>query len=124
MLSGSARRWLKSPAPWAARSNNTKVADTSFTAIPRCCLKNPCKPWGIGYSEVDQSPISPSPKELALTTATFPILAIDLGKYKSVACWYAPASGEVGFANFSTRRANLQRLLAGRRPAVVIEPAP
>ena len=56
-----------------------------------------------------------------MTANSFAILAIDLGKYKSVACWYDPAGGEVRFESFATSRLNLVRLLDGRRPVVVIE---
>jgi transposase len=48
------------------------------------------------------------------------ILAIDLGKYKSVACDYDPATAEVAFASFDTTRDELRRRLAGGRPAVVV----
>jgi transposase len=48
------------------------------------------------------------------------ILAIDLGKYKSVACAYDPATAEVAFATFDTARDELQRRLARARPAVVV----
>ena len=48
------------------------------------------------------------------------ILAIDLGKYKSVACWYEPATAEVEFATFTTSREELMRILAKRRPSVVV----
>ncbi len=55
------------------------------------------------------------------TTATAStILAIDLGKYKSVACWYEPATAEVEFATLSTSREELSRILAKRRPRVVV----
>src|SRR4029079_16892605 len=55
---------------------------------------------------------------LAATTPT--ILAIDLGKYKSVACVHDPATGAERFTTFETTRAELRRLLAAERPAVVI----
>jgi transposase len=48
------------------------------------------------------------------------IVAIDLGKYKSVACNYHPGSGEVAFTTLGTGRAELHRLLARRRPGVVV----
>jgi transposase len=53
--------------------------------------------------------------------ATSSILAIDLGKYKSVACWYDPASAQARFDSFATSSANLTRLVRGRQPTVVIE---
>jgi len=48
------------------------------------------------------------------------ILAIDLGKYKSVACVHDPATGEYAFATFETTRSELRRLLAAEQPAVVV----
>jgi hypothetical protein len=48
------------------------------------------------------------------------IVAIDLGKDKSVACDYHPGSGEVAFTTLGTGRAELHRLLARRRPGVVV----
>jgi transposase len=48
------------------------------------------------------------------------ILAIDLGKYKSVACLHDPASGEFRFTTFETTRAEVQKLLGKEPPAVVI----
>jgi transposase len=48
------------------------------------------------------------------------ILAIDLGKYKSVACIHDQESGEVRFTTFDTTRAEMRRLLAQAQPGVVI----
>jgi transposase len=47
------------------------------------------------------------------------ILAIDLGKYKSVACRYYPGSGEVEFTSFDTTRDELTKRLSVQRPSVV-----
>jgi transposase len=60
---------------------------------------------------------------IAITTCATatPILALDLGKYKSVACWYDPALAESRFETFSTSRVNLTRLLGQQRPTMVIE---
>ena len=55
-----------------------------------------------------------------MTANSFAILAIDLGKYKSVACWYDPAGGEVRFETITTSRSNLQSLLERERPAAVV----
>jgi transposase len=55
-----------------------------------------------------------------LAATAGPILAIDLGKYKSVACAYDPATAEVAFATFDTTRDELNRRLAAGRPAVVV----
>jgi transposase len=59
------------------------------------------------------------------TTTTIPaatrtILALDLGKYKSVACRYQPDSGEVQFRTVPTDRAEFRRLIDRHRPAVVV----
>jgi hypothetical protein len=56
----------------------------------------------------------------AATASTSTILAIDLGKYKSVACLHDRDSGEFRFTTFDTSRAELGELLAKERPAVVI----
>src|SRR6516165_10531009 len=47
------------------------------------------------------------------------ILAIDLGKYKSVACRYA-GPDSVTFESFTTDRSRLRKLLEHARPAVVV----
>ena len=52
-------------------------------------------------------------------TAAGPILAIDLGKYKSVACTYRSAA-EYAFQSVPTSRDDLARLVARARPAVVV----
>jgi transposase len=57
----------------------------------------------------------------AATTATAgPILAIDLGKYKSVACAYAGDPTSARFESLTTDRAHLRRLFAKYRPDVVV----
>jgi transposase len=56
----------------------------------------------------------------AKTTAADTIVAIDLGKYKSVACVHDQASGTFRFTSFDTTRSEMQRLLTRERPAVVI----
>src|SRR5256714_6899320 len=52
--------------------------------------------------------------------STNPILAIDLGKYKSVAGIHDQATGEIRFTTFETSRAELQKLIAKQQPGVVI----
>lgn len=47
------------------------------------------------------------------------ILAIDLGKYKCVACLYRPAAAAADYRTISTSRAELERLIRTTRPAVV-----
>jgi transposase len=53
-------------------------------------------------------------------TTVGPILAIDLGKYKSVACVHESAGGEIAFTTFETTRAELQTLIAKHRPTVIV----
>jgi len=48
------------------------------------------------------------------------ILALDLGKYKSVACAYATDSATARFESLPTDRAHLRKLFAKHRPAVVV----
>jgi hypothetical protein len=48
------------------------------------------------------------------------ILAIDLGKYKSVACAHDHTTGEICCTTFETTRHELQKLLARWQPAAVI----
>jgi transposase len=56
------------------------------------------------------------------TTAARIILAIDLGKYKSVACLYTGDPATATFVSFPTDRDHLEKLFARHRPdAVVIE---
>ena len=54
------------------------------------------------------------------TASTNTILAIDLGKYKSVACVHDEASGEFRFTGFETTRFELRQLIDKHRPTVVI----
>jgi transposase len=54
------------------------------------------------------------------TTAPGTILALDLGKYKSVACAYDPASARAHFDTRTTCRSELLRLLERYGPAVVL----
>jgi transposase len=55
----------------------------------------------------------------AVTTAAGPILAIDLGKYKCLACIYRSATDHT-FRAIDTSRAEVERLLRRTRPAVVV----
>jgi transposase len=55
----------------------------------------------------------------AKTTAADTILAIDLGKYKSVACLYRSAD-DTRFTTFATSRDELARRIDKHRPAVVL----
>jgi transposase len=54
-----------------------------------------------------------------IATATGAILAIDLGKYKSVACLYGSAD-EQRFTTIRTSREEIGRLLGKHRPSVVL----
>src|SRR5215510_1670516 len=54
------------------------------------------------------------------TASTSTILAIDLGKYKSVACVHDPDTGEIRFTTVATTRAELQRLIGKEQAAAVI----
>ena len=51
---------------------------------------------------------------------TGPILAIDLGKFKSVACRYEPQTAAARFHSFTTCRTELQRLLDDVQPRVLV----
>jgi transposase len=53
-------------------------------------------------------------------TAADTILALDLGKYKSIACAHDGASGSFRFTSFETTRSAMHRLLTRDRPSVVI----
>src|SRR5262245_9498019 len=48
------------------------------------------------------------------------ILALDLGKFKSVACAYDPATAQAHFETLTTGRAELVRFFERHRPAVVV----
>jgi hypothetical protein len=54
------------------------------------------------------------------TTAADTIVAIDLGKYKSMACLHDPATAECDFVTFATTRAALAQLVRTARPTVII----
>jgi transposase len=54
-----------------------------------------------------------------VTTAAGPILAIDLGKYKCLACIYRSATDHT-FRAIDTSRAEVERLIRRTRPAVVV----
>ena len=54
------------------------------------------------------------------TTTTASILAIDLGRYKSVACVYDRATRAAAFRTLDSTRAAFARLFAGHPGAVVV----
>ena len=53
------------------------------------------------------------------TASKSTILAIDLGKYKSVACVHDESTGEFRFMSFETSRTEMSRLLAKEQPAAL-----
>src|SRR5437899_11659884 len=57
---------------------------------------------------------------ITTTASTKAILAIDLGKYKGVACVHDPATGEYAFTTFETTRAELRKLIDQERPGVMV----
>jgi transposase len=57
---------------------------------------------------------------MTTTNAARTILALDLGKYKSVACAYDPASTRTRFGTLTTSREQLRKLFARARPAAVV----
>jgi transposase len=57
-------------------------------------------------------------EELSMTGTT--ILAIDLGKYKCVACAYDRATAAAEFRTVTTSRATVERLIRDCHPAVVV----
>jgi hypothetical protein len=48
------------------------------------------------------------------------IVAVDLGKYKSVACVHSPTTGELRFTTFETTRIELRKLVVKEQPAVAV----
>ena len=64
-----------------------------------------------------------NPNTNTITTtasANTSVLAIDLGKYKSVSCVYDQAGGEIRFTTFDTSRVELRCIVDKQRPGVVI----
>ena len=51
-----------------------------------------------------------------VASASTTILAIDLGKYKSVACVHDQTTGEYAFTTFETTRAELHKLVGKELP--------
>ena len=56
----------------------------------------------------------------ATATQPGPILAIDLGKYKSVACRYTGRPDTAAFESLTTDRDHRRKLFAKHQPAVVV----
>ena len=55
-----------------------------------------------------------------ITASTSAIVALDLGKYKRVACLYDGDPAAAAFVSFPTDRGRLRRLFAEHRPAAVV----
>jgi hypothetical protein len=55
------------------------------------------------------------------SASTNVIVAVDLGKYKSVACVHEPATGEYRFTTFETTRAADYQPLAIRRKGQAVD---
>jgi transposase len=77
---------------------------------------------------VYHDPRPPSPPGARTTTtadatATRAIVALDLGKYKSVACVYTGDPAGARYDTLTTDRDHLRRLFARHRPAVVVSEA-
>ena len=54
------------------------------------------------------------------STTTAPILALDLGKFKSVACRFDPATGAHAFETIATNPPAVHDLLIDARPALLV----
>jgi transposase len=57
---------------------------------------------------------------ITAAAANTSILAIDLGKYKSVSCVYDQAGGEIRFTTFDTSRDELRSIIGKEQPDVVV----
>src|SRR5688572_23084150 len=99
----------RNPASAPAGRFNRGIA----TPIAARRRKNSCKPLPV-YRDCGRL----TPTELAMTGTT--ILAIDLGKYKCVACAYDRATAVAAFRTLTTSRAELERLIRTAAPAVVV----
>src|SRR5438067_9368353 len=74
---------------------------------------------------VSQTPDPQGACTMKTTTAAAarPILALDLGKYKSVACAYDRTTAQAAFDSIPTSKAELLRLLDRHQPALVVTEA-
>jgi len=69
----------------------------------------------------DRTATSSAPaKESSTTTTSHVILALDLGKFKSVACRYDPVTGEHAFETIATTPPAVHDLLIEASPAVLV----
>ena len=74
----------------------------------------PLGPPGLAMDRATPTAVTAAP------TAAAPILALDLGKYKSVACTYAGDPASARFESLTTDRAGLRQLFTRCGPAVVV----
>src|SRR5438132_10385888 len=98
---------------WALHCFTARARATVRTSfLPS--LENPCMP-GI-MVKLFAIPTTPEARMDNL------ILAIDLGKFNSLFCWFEPASGRTAFRSVRSAPAEFRRLLT-RRPVgrVVVE---
>ena len=65
-------------------------------------------------------PAKESSTTTTTTTTTTTILAIDLGKFKSVACRYDPATGQHTFETLATTPPAVHDLLVEANPALLV----
>ncbi len=69
----------------------------------------------------DRTATSSAPaKESSTTTTSHVILALDLGKFKSVACRYDPVTGDHAFETIATTPAAVHDLLIAAAPTVLV----
>src|ERR1700712_5162086 len=69
----------------------------------------------------DRTATSSAPaKESSMTSTSHVILALDLGKFKSVACRYDPATGEHAYETIATTPPAVHDLLIEASPAVLV----
>src|SRR6476619_151915 len=95
----------------------------SYASLTTSRRKNQCKPWGgnvkLPHPDVAHSHGACIMTTTAVTIAAGPILAIDLGKYKCVACVYRSATDHT-YQAIDTSRADVARLIGRTRPATVV----
>ena len=68
----------------------------------------------------DRTATTSAPAKESSTTTTTSILAIDLGKFKSVACCYDPATGDHAFQTIATTPPAVHDLLIETTPHLLV----